>query len=129
MKCITQLLRSYVFLFTIKLNADYIIEAELYCRWRALYKGLVPKVMRLGPGGAIMLIVYDHVHHLLQQRFPDWRLSFQISCPLWQTIYKQCCIFESHPRFYNKENKTSSKAFIIVYIDEVFLLSCLWLVL
>ncbi|CAD6185480.1 unnamed protein product [Caenorhabditis auriculariae] len=26
---------------------------------RALYKGLLPKVMRLGPGGAIMLIVYE----------------------------------------------------------------------
>ncbi|XP_014242843.1 mitochondrial 2-oxodicarboxylate carrier [Cimex lectularius] len=33
--------------------------------WRALYKGLVPKVMRLGPGGAIMLVVYEHVHSYL----------------------------------------------------------------
>ncbi|XP_046664226.1 mitochondrial 2-oxodicarboxylate carrier [Homalodisca vitripennis] len=39
--------------------------------WRALYKGLVPKVMRLGPGGAIMLVVYDYVYHMLQVRFPD----------------------------------------------------------
>ncbi|ESO08547.1 hypothetical protein HELRODRAFT_110114 [Helobdella robusta] len=28
----------------------------------ALYKGLLPKVMRLGPGGAIMLVVYEKVH-------------------------------------------------------------------
>lgn len=26
----------------------------------ALYKGLLPKVLRLGPGGAIMLLVYEH---------------------------------------------------------------------
>ncbi|KAH8261377.1 hypothetical protein KR044_008077, partial [Drosophila immigrans] len=33
---------------------------------RGLYKGLVPKVMRLGPGGAIMLLTFDYVyHHLL----------------------------------------------------------------
>ncbi|KAG4065697.1 hypothetical protein HA402_012375 [Bradysia odoriphaga] len=36
----------------------------------ALYKGLVPKVMRLGPGGAIMLIAYDYVYEFLQQKFP-----------------------------------------------------------
>nr|CAD7455914.1 unnamed protein product [Timema tahoe]CAD7586975.1 unnamed protein product [Timema genevievae] len=39
--------------------------------WRALYKGLVPKVMRLGPGGAIMLVVYDYVHNYLVLKFPD----------------------------------------------------------
>ncbi|CAB3410475.1 unnamed protein product [Caenorhabditis bovis] len=32
----------------------------------ALYKGLLPKVMRLGPGGAIMLIVYDEVYKWLK---------------------------------------------------------------
>jgi len=37
----------------------------------ALYKGLVPKIMRLGPGGAIMLLVYENVHDYLVQRFPD----------------------------------------------------------
>ncbi|KAL6723760.1 hypothetical protein Aduo_018731 [Ancylostoma duodenale] len=31
----------------------------------ALYKGLLPKVMRLGPGGAIMLLVYDYVYEWL----------------------------------------------------------------
>lgn len=36
----------------------------------ALYKGLLPKVMRLGPGGAIMLIAYDYVYEFLQQKFP-----------------------------------------------------------
>lgn len=35
----------------------------------ALYKGLLPKVLRLGPGGAIMFLVYEHVfdwlnHHV-----------------------------------------------------------------
>lgn len=39
--------------------------------WRALYKGLVPKVLRLGPGGAIMLVVYDYVYQYLTLRFPD----------------------------------------------------------
>uniref|UniRef100_A0A1B6DNX9 Mitochondrial 2-oxodicarboxylate carrier n=2 Tax=Clastoptera arizonana TaxID=38151 RepID=A0A1B6DNX9_9HEMI len=39
--------------------------------WRALYKGLLPKVMRLGPGGAIMLVVYDYVYHWLLVRFPN----------------------------------------------------------
>ena len=40
-------------------------------RFLALYKGLVPKIMRLGPGGAIMLLVYEHVHEYLVKRFPD----------------------------------------------------------
>ncbi|KAK6061453.1 putative 2-oxodicarboxylate carrier 2 [Cooperia oncophora] len=31
----------------------------------ALYKGLLPKVMRLGPGGAIMLIVYEYAYDWL----------------------------------------------------------------
>jgi len=39
--------------------------------WRALYKGLLPKVLRLGPGGAIMLVVYDYVYQYLTARFPD----------------------------------------------------------
>ncbi|KAJ2775488.1 hypothetical protein IWQ56_000026 [Coemansia nantahalensis] len=29
--------------------------------FRALYKGYVPKVLRLGPGGGILLVVYDYV--------------------------------------------------------------------
>ncbi|KAJ8719376.1 hypothetical protein PYW08_011551 [Mythimna loreyi] len=37
--------------------------------FRALYKGLLPKVMRLGPGGAIMLVVYDYVYHFLEKKF------------------------------------------------------------
>ncbi|CAH1957994.1 unnamed protein product [Acanthoscelides obtectus] len=37
--------------------------------FRALYKGLLPKVMRLGPGGAIMLVVYDYMHTYLTARF------------------------------------------------------------
>ncbi|XP_071441880.1 mitochondrial 2-oxodicarboxylate carrier [Hetaerina americana] len=39
--------------------------------WRALYKGLLPKVMRLGPGGAIMLVVYDYMHDFLMEKFPN----------------------------------------------------------
>lgn len=39
--------------------------------WRALYKGLLPKVMRLGPGGAIMLVVYDYMYELLLEKFPN----------------------------------------------------------
>lgn len=35
----------------------------------ALYKGLLPKVMRLGPGGAIMLLVYEYSYEYLQERF------------------------------------------------------------
>lgn len=35
----------------------------------ALYKGLLPKVMRLGPGGAIMLLVYEYTYEYLQERF------------------------------------------------------------
>ncbi|XP_030564431.1 mitochondrial 2-oxodicarboxylate carrier [Drosophila novamexicana] len=33
--------------------------------FRALYKGLVPKIMRLGPGGAIMLLVFDYAYDYL----------------------------------------------------------------
>uniref|UniRef100_A0A8C5NNX8 Mitochondrial 2-oxodicarboxylate carrier n=1 Tax=Junco hyemalis TaxID=40217 RepID=A0A8C5NNX8_JUNHY len=32
----------------------------------ALYKGLLPKIMRLGPGGAVMLLVYEYVYTWLQ---------------------------------------------------------------
>ncbi|CAG9859846.1 unnamed protein product [Phyllotreta striolata] len=35
----------------------------------ALYKGLLPKVLRLGPGGAIMLVVYDYSHKYLTEVF------------------------------------------------------------
>jgi len=37
----------------------------------ALYKGLLPKVLRLGPGGAIMLLVYENVYELLKETYPD----------------------------------------------------------
>ena len=37
--------------------------------FKALYKGLVPKVMRLGPGGAIMLLVFEYVYDHLQEHF------------------------------------------------------------
>ncbi|KYN50200.1 PREDICTED: mitochondrial 2-oxodicarboxylate carrier [Cyphomyrmex costatus] len=39
--------------------------------FRALYKGLVPKVLRLGPGGAIMLVVYDYMHAFLTKKLID----------------------------------------------------------
>ncbi|XP_068215087.1 mitochondrial 2-oxodicarboxylate carrier isoform X2 [Palaemon carinicauda] len=37
----------------------------------ALYKGLVPKVLRLGPGAGIMMIVYENVQGYLVKRFPE----------------------------------------------------------
>ncbi|KAB0799192.1 hypothetical protein PPYR_07072 [Photinus pyralis] len=37
----------------------------------ALYKGLLPKVLRLGPGGAIMIVVFDKVYGYLTVTFPD----------------------------------------------------------
>lgn len=40
----------------------------------ALYKGLTPKVMRLGPGGAIMLVVYDYVYEFLDGYF-KWKVE------------------------------------------------------
>lgn len=39
-----------------------------YFRFKALYKGLVPKILRLGPGGAIMLIVYEHMKSYLSKK-------------------------------------------------------------
>uniref|UniRef100_A0A8D0C1L6 Mitochondrial 2-oxodicarboxylate carrier n=1 Tax=Salvator merianae TaxID=96440 RepID=A0A8D0C1L6_SALMN len=35
----------------------------------ALYKGLIPKIMRLGPGGAVMLLVYEYVYGWLQENW------------------------------------------------------------
>jgi solute carrier family 25 2-oxodicarboxylate transporter 21 len=37
----------------------------------ALYKGFVPKVVRLGPGGGILLVVFDYVSKLLR----DWDIA------------------------------------------------------
>ncbi|ALC48455.1 CG5254 [Drosophila busckii] len=45
------------------LSAIRIVYAEE--GFRALYKGLVPKIMRLGPGGAIMLLVFDYAYDYL----------------------------------------------------------------
>ncbi|KOC64308.1 Mitochondrial 2-oxodicarboxylate carrier [Habropoda laboriosa] len=39
--------------------------------FRALYKGLLPKILRLGPGGAIMLIVYENMKAYLNVKFGD----------------------------------------------------------
>ncbi|XP_016148295.1 mitochondrial 2-oxodicarboxylate carrier-like [Sinocyclocheilus grahami] len=36
-------------------------------KYLALYKGLIPKIMRLGPGGAVMLLVYEYVSDWLQK--------------------------------------------------------------
>ncbi|KAF8950391.1 hypothetical protein BGZ46_004568, partial [Entomortierella lignicola] len=35
--------------------------------FRALYKGFVPKVLRLGPGGGILLVVFDTVSTLIRK--------------------------------------------------------------
>ena len=68
----------------VKLTQDifcFSFVGYLSSRFFALYRGLLPKVMRLGPGGAIMLLVYDHVYtwlkehtwwHLQQDRFLDF---------------------------------------------------------
>ncbi|CAG0921100.1 unnamed protein product [Notodromas monacha] len=39
--------------------------------FRALYNGLLPKCLRFGPGGAIMLTVYEYVYDFLKLKFPD----------------------------------------------------------
>lgn len=36
----------------------------------ALYKGFTPKVMRLGPGGAIVMVGYEYVYDFLKKTFP-----------------------------------------------------------
>ncbi|KAH7714165.1 Protein R11.1, partial [Aphelenchoides avenae] len=35
--------------------------------FKTLYRGLVPKVMRLGPGGAIMIVVYETIYDFLKK--------------------------------------------------------------
>lgn len=53
----------------------YIIHIMCACMhvsifsFSALFKGFVPKVMRLAPGGAIMFIVYDAMYDLLKRKF------------------------------------------------------------
>lgn len=37
--------------------------------FRALYKGFLPKIMRLGPGAAIMMLTYEAVYERLQKWF------------------------------------------------------------
>ncbi|KAI9006698.1 hypothetical protein CLU79DRAFT_672851, partial [Phycomyces nitens] len=34
---------------------------------RALYKGFVPKVLRLGPGGGILLVVFETVSNFIRR--------------------------------------------------------------
>ena len=36
---------------------------------KALFKGLTPKLLRLGPGGAIMMIAYEEIYKMLKQKF------------------------------------------------------------
>ena len=33
----------------------------------ALYKGFLPKVLRLGPGGGILLVVFDQVSEMIRK--------------------------------------------------------------
>ena len=40
-------------------------------RISAFYKGIVPKILRLGPGGAIMLLAFENIYEYLQEKFPD----------------------------------------------------------
>jgi len=39
--------------------------------FRALYKGLAPKIVRLGPGGGLLLVVFDRVSDLMRRSFTD----------------------------------------------------------
>jgi len=57
----------------IKYRGTFKVIAMVYKEegFLALYKGIVPKIMRLGPGGALMLLVYENVYGHLQRRFPD----------------------------------------------------------
>lgn len=64
---LTESVVSYCILYTVCRNLNNIFSY----RFRALYKGFVPKVMRLGPGAGIMMIVYENVHGYLINRFPD----------------------------------------------------------
>lgn len=36
-------------------------------RLAALYKGFLPKVLRLGPGGGILLVVFDAVSNMMRK--------------------------------------------------------------
>ncbi|XP_043285091.1 mitochondrial 2-oxodicarboxylate carrier [Venturia canescens] len=58
---------------TIHYNGTITTLSIVYQRegFTALYKGLLPKVLRLGPGGAIMLVVYDYMHAYLTNKFRD----------------------------------------------------------
>ena len=55
----------YRFYPTFKNKIFLLISIIILNRFRALYKGLLPKVLRLGPGGAIMLVVYDYMYNFL----------------------------------------------------------------
>ncbi|XP_045480196.1 mitochondrial 2-oxodicarboxylate carrier-like [Harmonia axyridis] len=55
----------------IKYKTTYGALATVYKEegFRALYKGLLPKILRLGPGGAIMLLVFEYMHAYLKNKF------------------------------------------------------------
>ncbi|XP_044748290.1 mitochondrial 2-oxodicarboxylate carrier-like [Coccinella septempunctata] len=55
----------------IKYKTTYGSIATVYKEegYAALYKGLLPKILRLGPGGAIMLLVYEYMHDFLSNKF------------------------------------------------------------
>lgn len=52
---------------------DYTLSVSLFTpnaggyRIRSLYRGFVPKVLRLGPGGGILLVVYDTVSNWMKK--------------------------------------------------------------
>ena len=53
------------------INLSWNVLSFFCFRFKALYKGIVPKILRLGPGGAIMLLVNEYVFEYLCQRFPN----------------------------------------------------------
>lgn len=75
--------------------------------FRALYKGLVPKVMRLGPGGAIMLLVFEYAYEFLQHKF------------LWVPKYLWNCLSTAGKQYIHSDMHT----YILYY--AAYLINCL----
>jgi hypothetical protein len=71
----------------------------------ALYKGYVPKVLRLGPGGGILLVVFDYGEQKKKKkRRCRVFLSFGTQGhPRNPRLTKRFCIADSSPELYSQE--------------------------
>jgi solute carrier family 25 2-oxodicarboxylate transporter 21 len=47
----------------------------MVCRFAAMYKGFLPKVLRLGPGGGILLVVFDAVSNAMRKMYLNPNLN------------------------------------------------------